>query len=550
MGFNHLGRVSWIVLLVSGALGQRVVDVTDMKIYSSLAPCAASAISLHIMSQTSSNCPQVATELQECVCTGSNQLAAISSAMSLSVSDNCGSTASDDQTSAASVLSAYCAQKTPSAMPTLRPPDFPVSQYITDFVEFEQLAPCASSALSYAVQSMTNTYCPRDPVGLAMCACQRNQNSQSISRVIDSSVRFTCASHSADITSAQEMFSAYCKMADLGTTAFPVPSPPPGDMSYFVTALPQFKSLASCEQFVVSSAISSQISKFCPRGVQALASCVCIKESMSLFVSSSISSNVKFSCNPTANQALTSALSVFDYYCSAARGQVKPTGVSESIAHEYPPAQTGSNSQQPGPGQSGAAGQGGSQNGGSGPNTGIIAGAVVGGVVLLMLIGVAVFFLMRRARLNSPAASRPYGRPTSPEHHYKPEMDGVGTQVSQIPPAQSPVGNEQKQELPVGSDMVSPLSAAPATSELHGNDSPVSPQTAGYGTYGFQDQHQQMQRSELQGAQPHTGAFGQNGSNLHNGAPGNMAWHSGPIPEYLELDGASNARGRSGEGRG
>lgn len=189
MGFNHLGRVPWLTLLVAGALGQRVVDVTDMKIYSSLvrtptpyapeqlitrlyelllqdlltqnycaqAPCAASAISLHIMSQTSSNCPQVATELQECVCTGSNQLAAISSAMSLSVSDNCGSTASDDQTSAASVLSAYCAQKTPSAMPTLRPPDFPVSQYITDFVEFEQLAPCASSALSYAVQNMVSS---------------------------------------------------------------------------------------------------------------------------------------------------------------------------------------------------------------------------------------------------------------------------------------------------------------------------------------------------------------------------------------------------------
>ncbi|TLS23962.1 hypothetical protein PpBr36_08595 [Pyricularia pennisetigena] len=549
MRFNDLGRVPWLALLVSGALGQRIVDVTDLRIFSSLAPCAASAISLHIMSQTSSNCPQAATELQECVCTKNSQLAAISSAMSLSVSDNCGSTATDDQTSAASVLSAYCAQKTPSAMPTLRPPEFPVSQYITDFVEFEQLAPCASSALSYAVQSMTNTYCPRDPVGLAMCACQRNQNSQSISRVIDSSVRYSCASHSADMTSAQGMFSAYCKMADSGTTAFPVPSPPPGDMSYFVTALPQFKSLASCAQHVVSFAISSQISQYCPQGVQALASCVCIKESMSSSVSSSISSNVKFSCSTTANQDLTSALSVFGFYCSAARGQVKATGISESIAQSYPPAQTGSNSGQPGPGQSGAAGQDGSVDGGSGPNTGIIAGAVVGSVVLLLLTGVAVFFLMRRARLNSPSASKPYGRPTSPEHHYKPEMDGVATQITQLPPAQSPVGNQQRQELPIGSGIVSPLSAGPATSELHGTDSPVSPQTAGYRTYGFQDQNLQMQRSELQGAQPHPGVSSQNSFNVHNGTPANMTWHSGPVPEYSELDGTSNTRGQPEEGR-
>ncbi|KAI6375393.1 hypothetical protein MCOR25_002960 [Pyricularia grisea] len=548
MGFNQLRSIpwlAWLALLASGALGQRVVDVTDMKIFSSLAPCAASAISLHIMSQTSSNCPQAVTELQECVCTKTSQLAAISSAMSLSVSDNCGSTASDDQTSAATVLSAYCAQKTPSAMPTLQAPEFQVSQYITDFVEFEQLAPCASSALSYAVQSMTNTYCPRNAVGLAACACQRNQNSQSISRVIDSSVRYSCASHSADMTSAQEMFSAYCKIADSGTTAFPSPSPPPGDMTYFVTALPQFKSLASCPQYVVSSAISSQISQYCPRGVQALASCVCIKESMSPSVSSSISSNVKFSCS----QELTSALSVFDYYCSAARGEVKPTGISESIAQSYPPAQTGSNSQQPGPGQSGAAGQDASQSSGSGPSTGVIAGAVVGGVVLLMLIGVAVFFLMRRARLNSPSASRPYGRASSPEHHYKAEMDAAGTQINQIPPAQSPAGNEQKQELPVASDIVSPLSAAPVTSELHGTDSPVSPQTAGYGTYGVQDQHLQMQRSELQGGQPHTGVSNQTGSNVQDGTPTNMNWSSGPIPEYSELDGTSNARGQPGDVR-
>ena len=45
------------------------------------------------------------------------------------------------------VLSAYCNQATPAAFPT----PTAVSAYITDFPEVDILAPCAQSALKYAV---------------------------------------------------------------------------------------------------------------------------------------------------------------------------------------------------------------------------------------------------------------------------------------------------------------------------------------------------------------------------------------------------------------
>jgi hypothetical protein len=67
------------------------------------APCAASAVSYNIQSQTYSNCPEAVGPLQSCVCTKDRNLASISSAISSSVSYSCGSTASEDQASAATV---------------------------------------------------------------------------------------------------------------------------------------------------------------------------------------------------------------------------------------------------------------------------------------------------------------------------------------------------------------------------------------------------------------------------------------------------------------
>jgi hypothetical protein len=71
----------------------------------------------------------------------------ISSKISASISYSCGSTASDDQKSASSVLSAYC---NPGATVAFYTPSA-VSAYITDLPEYDYLAPCAQSALRYAV---------------------------------------------------------------------------------------------------------------------------------------------------------------------------------------------------------------------------------------------------------------------------------------------------------------------------------------------------------------------------------------------------------------
>jgi hypothetical protein len=43
------------------------------------------------------------------------------------------------------------------------------SVYITDLPGFQYLVPCAASGLSYAVQSLTYSKCPTDPVALQSC---------------------------------------------------------------------------------------------------------------------------------------------------------------------------------------------------------------------------------------------------------------------------------------------------------------------------------------------------------------------------------------------
>ena len=73
--------------------------------------------------------------------------------------------------------------------------------------------------------------CPSDAPALASCACSKNQNSLVVSQIINSSAKSECSGHTADISSAQAMFAAYCAM-NAGTTKLPTPSNPPGDSEY------------------------------------------------------------------------------------------------------------------------------------------------------------------------------------------------------------------------------------------------------------------------------------------------------------------------------
>lgn len=92
------------------------------------------------------------SELQSCVCTKDNNHDAISTQLSSSISYSCGSTASEDLTSANIVYSAYCTPDEDFDLPT--PTTNIMSQMVTDRPEVNILARCAQSALSYAVATM------------------------------------------------------------------------------------------------------------------------------------------------------------------------------------------------------------------------------------------------------------------------------------------------------------------------------------------------------------------------------------------------------------
>ena len=51
---------------------------------------------------------------------------------------------------------------------------------------------------------------------------------------------------------------------------------------------------------------------------------------MSKVITSIITSDVKIYCDDLASEDVTSALSVYEIYCSAAKGLVTPAGVTES----------------------------------------------------------------------------------------------------------------------------------------------------------------------------------------------------------------------------
>ncbi|KAI1490516.1 hypothetical protein F5X96DRAFT_679049 [Biscogniauxia mediterranea] len=509
------------------AAAQEVVYITDLAIFTDLSPCAATAVSLNVQSQTDENCPEAVTDLQSCVCTKNNNFASISTAISSSVSFSCGSTASDDQTSAASVFSVYCNKEaSATAFPS---PSFPVTQYITDLPGWGELAYCARSGLS------TWDLCPAEPTLLAPCVCSRNQNSLLVSQEINSSVKYACSSHTIDVESAQALFSGYCGLGN-GTSSFPETTDPPGDMTYYISALLEYNSLAPCAQTAVSYGVLYQTVDLCPPGPQALASCACLRDDMSKVITSIITSDVKVYCDALASEDVTSALSVYDIYCSAAKGLVTPSGVTQSIGETSATGNSGSDiaTETGGSGSSPSSNDEVSESSSiQSSNVRAIVGAVIGVVVGLILIALAAFFFWRRSQktkrqnqANMAAGSSGFD---------KPELDN--TAINQAPGANHIMSAVQAHGVP-RSDNVSPVSghSSPYTSELQGHNShPPPPVIASE----LQNQNIYARTSELQGQgvyspqTPHE-AHGQPISELHG-----MGWQAGPVAQYHEMDGAN-----------
>ncbi len=252
----------------------------------------------------------------------------MSSSVASNVLSYCGSTASEDVASASVVFNAYCNQDAP--VTTAPPGSNAVSLYITDIAAYNDLAPCAGSGLSYVVQSLTYNKCPPGASALASCACSKNQNSLAASASINRNVESYCGTiHSEDVASAQAVFSGYCGLAN-GTSSFPTTSNLAGDVTYYITDLPQYSSLASCAQSAVSYPVLSQTYKDCPAAPKALVSCACVKDQNSLEISGRINSQVSSYCGNTASADVSSALAVFDFYCSAGKGLATPKGVTAS----------------------------------------------------------------------------------------------------------------------------------------------------------------------------------------------------------------------------
>ncbi|KAI1777156.1 hypothetical protein F4818DRAFT_409404 [Hypoxylon cercidicola] len=551
----------WGVSLIAA---QEIVYVTDLSIFTVLAPCAASAISVNVQAQTNDNCPEAVTDLQSCVCTKNSNFASISTDISSSVSYSCGSTASEDQASAASVFEAYCNQASITPFPT---PENPVTQYITDFPAWQELAPCAASGLSYIVQSMTYDLCPEEPSLLATCVCSKNQNSLLASQGINTSVRYSCSSRTADIESAQAVFAGYCGLVQ-GTTSFPSTSNPPGDMTYYITAMSEYSALAPCAQSAVSYGVLSQTYDLCPEGPQALASCACLKSGMSGFVSNDLSSDVKYYCDSTATEDVSSALQVFDLYCSAAKGLVTPAGITESVEQTIATGSSGVS----GPKETGVIGGSGSsssssteeptESGGSvvnltsRSNIGTIVGAVIGGVAGLAVICFVAFFFWKRSGRNQ-GHGQTESPSTGPETAGKPELDGTGAGLAGgISPS------TLKAQTVSRVDNVSPVSAfsSPNTSELQGqNTHPPVPQVPelhaqnlqgqGQSAYSSQIQNQQIPYAlqEAHGQQIYE-ASGENQPQVYeaHGQPRSelqgVSWQSGPVAPFYEMDGSHRGR--------
>lgn len=352
------------------------------------------------------------------------------------MSSNCGTVASGDFKSASQVYDKYCSPDMSLSFST--PSKNVVQAYITDLAQLNQYLPsCAADGLSYAVMSQTYARCPEAASLLAPCACGKEDVPDLVMSALTSTVKEACG-NTEDVTAAANFYSQYCDMND-GTTSFTAPSGPPGDMTYHITALSQFSSLNSCARAGLQTAIFAQTDYKCAEGPQALASCVCIKSGMRRMVSSSLTSEVKYSCSSTATADVSSALAVFDYYCSAAQDDVV-ANVSESISEPYPtatsgsgaggsePSATDSSSSNGSDSTSGGSDDASGSNGGSGGSvnsTAAIVGGVLGGVIVLAIAG-AIFWFMRRKSAKAKLAAAAAAGPQQPRYEYtgEPELEG------------------------------------------------------------------------------------------------------------------------------
>ncbi|RWA13652.1 hypothetical protein EKO27_g1444 [Xylaria grammica] len=316
-----------------------------------------------------------------------------------------------------------------------------------------------------------------------------------------------------------------------------------GDVNYYITALEEFKALAPCAQSAVSYNVLHQTSDLCPSGPKALASCACLRSEMTATISSLITSDARYYCSSAADD-ISSALDVWNLYCSAAKGLATPSGITETVSEATSAPQSRSSgaheTSQPGSGSGNDANTTDADSNGATSestmsNTGVIAGAVVGAVGGTALIALVAFLLYRRKKKAQQAAA---AVPTASDI-IKPELDSTSIAP---PPTGSPSPSTTEKRMD-GVSPVSPVSSPyapppmpelhnqpPATPELHGRETQPPPQTA------HEAYSQQIYEAHGQPRPIIPEAHGKPVSELQD-----MGWQSGPVPQPYEMDG-SDAR--------
>ncbi|KAJ4138056.1 hypothetical protein NW768_001872 [Fusarium equiseti] len=245
------------------------------------------------------------------------------------------------------MMQKYCHQDKHVAFPS--PMTNIVKAHITDLPELEYLPPCAQKAVSHAMVEVGSERCPEALELNKPCICHKADVVQDIKSTLGREVKKSCSNYE-DVTSAQNLYSRFCHM-NHGKTSSASPKGPPGDseyrrtrketiltyhltVSYYITALPHFKSLDKCAQRGVSTAVMDQSSWLCGNGPQELASCVCIKSGMYKIITSSLIDKINDYCDGTQTGNIKSAIDVFQYYCSAAKDLVVATvSLSTSQSH-------------------------------------------------------------------------------------------------------------------------------------------------------------------------------------------------------------------------
>ncbi|KAF4336379.1 hypothetical protein FBEOM_9745 [Fusarium beomiforme] len=473
-------------------------------------------------------CGDSETELQKCIC--STRMDEVASSISTDIEYSCGASATEDLSSASKLMQKYCNQEKHIAF--FSPTTNIVEAYITDLPELAYLPPCAQSGISYAVVNIGSSRCPEAAELKAPCVCDKKDVVHDISSTLKSAVKYSC-SNNGDVTSAQNFYSEFCQMNN-GTTSFARPKGPPGDMTYYITAMPQFKSLDKCAQSGIATAQSSWL---CGDGPQELASCICIKSGMSKIVSSSLTERVKDYCDSTHIANVTSAIDVFRYYCSAAESLVVAT-VSQSIFQSYPTASSRAISGTTVPGMTGSVAATATSGTDATEDTDTAHGGkdqeesktvivpIVGGVAgaaIAVALGAGLFLLIRRKRQRQNKGEELSNNADGPpEYTGHPELMGNSTYIKgqAAPPFVSELSSTSslKPELGGGQGIVElPPNHAP-TAELQAH---LTKSTWGHST-------QSGYVSQVSPAPTYSGPHG-------------IGFQSGPVEAY-ELD--SNIRSR------